>query len=97
MTLVGKALVRGALLSFLLRIFSFLLTQITIRLIDPIALGHTSIKLELVLNTCLFVGREGFRLTFMELSTSSDNDVDSNKNEKEKERDNSVNTNEKNK
>ena len=77
-------IVRGALLSFLLRTFSFLLTKLTLRLIDSIALGHVSINLELVLNTCLLIGREGFRLTFMKLSTSSDDDNDSNKNEKEK-------------
>ena len=74
----------GSLLSFLLRTLSFLLTKLTIRLIDPIALSHVSIKLELALNTYLFVGREVSRLTFMKLFTSSDGEDDRNKNGKEK-------------
>jgi oligosaccharide translocation protein RFT1 len=56
------AAARGTLLSILLRLFSFLLSQLTVRFVSASALGKASIPLELLLGTALFVGREGFRL-----------------------------------
>lgn len=53
---------RGTLLSIALRLASFLITQLTFRLVSAAALGKASITLELLLGTALFVGREGFRL-----------------------------------
>ena len=56
------AAARGTLLSILLRLLSFLLSQLTVRLVSASTLGKASIPLELLLGTALFVGREGFRL-----------------------------------
>ena len=54
---------RGTLLSIALRLLSFLLSQLTVRYVSNVsACGKASIKLELLLSTALFVGREGFRL-----------------------------------
>ena len=53
---------RGAFLSSLLRLASFLLSQLTVRFVSASAMGKASIPLELLLGTALFVGREGFRL-----------------------------------
>ena len=53
---------RGTLLSIALRLVSFLLSQLTFRLVSAATLGQASIPLELLLGTALFVGREGFRL-----------------------------------
>jgi len=44
------------------KILSFILTTMTLRLIPPSLLGATAIKLELLLSTCLFLGREPIRL-----------------------------------
>jgi len=58
-----RAAARGTLVTLVLRIASFGCTQWTLRLVDdPRVLGRTSIELELLLNTVLFVSREGFRL-----------------------------------
>mmetsp|Transcript_12180 Transcript_12180/g.22824 ORF Transcript_12180/g.22824 Transcript_12180/m.22824 type:complete len:557 (+) Transcript_12180:105-1775(+) len=69
----GKA-AAGFLYSFLLRILSFALSQMTIRLVDPTSLGKASIRLELICNTTvLFLGREGFRLGLMKVAYSRRN------------------------
>lgn len=52
---------RGTLFTLILRLISFVCTQLTIRALDPSALG-TNIQLELLLTTILFISREGFRL-----------------------------------
>eukprot|EP00977_Amphora_coffeiformis_P015563 scaffold4554_cov178-Amphora_coffeaeformis.AAC.12 len=59
-----KSAARGTLVTILLRLVSFLCTQWTFRRLDgdPTVLGQTSIQLELVLTTVLFISREGFRL-----------------------------------
>ena len=38
---------------------------------DPIALGRASIRLELLLNKALFIGREGFRLALIRATTTT--------------------------
>jgi oligosaccharide translocation protein RFT1 len=56
------AAARGTLWSVGLRLLSFLCTQITLRWVDPIALGKANIDLELAFGFILFFSREGFRL-----------------------------------
>ena len=58
----AAAAARGTLLTLLLRIFSFLSSQIIFRLVDVASLGKASIELELISSTVLFFSREGFRL-----------------------------------
>ncbi len=58
---VTQAAARGTLSTFILRLISFICTQLTIRALDPSTLG-TNIQLELLLTTVLFISREGFRL-----------------------------------
>ena len=58
---VTRAAARGTLFTLVLRLISFVCTQLTIRALDPSTLG-TSIQLELILTTILFISREGFRL-----------------------------------
>eukprot|EP00978_Attheya_sp_CCMP212_P047920 scaffold449572_cov39-Attheya_sp.AAC.1 len=55
-----RAAARGTLFSLGLRVFSFGLTQVTMRFVDPTVLGRASVQLELLLNTALFLSREGF-------------------------------------
>ena len=62
---IARAAARGVILSLLLKIFNFVLSQITLRLVDARTLGQTAIQLELLLNSCLFLSREGFRLAFV--------------------------------
>ena len=69
-----KAAARGALLSIILRLFSFLLSQLTIRFVSASTLGQASIPLELLLGTSLFLGREGFRLGLTKETLSDNND-----------------------
>ncbi len=66
------AAAKGVLYSILLRLLSFFLSQLTIRLIDdPRTLGNSSIKLELLCSsTVLFLSREGFRLSLVRISTA---------------------------
>jgi oligosaccharide translocation protein RFT1 len=45
------------------------LSQITLRLVDPTVLGKASIRLDLMLSTVLFLGREGFRLALIKSTT----------------------------
>ena len=74
---LARAAARGTLLTLALRLFNFTLSQITLRLVDARTLGQTSIQLELLLSSCLFLSREGFRLAFMSVdavSTTDDND-----------------------
>lgn len=56
------AAARGTLATLMLRLLSFVCTQYTIRVLDPGALGRASVQMELLLTTCLFLSREGFRL-----------------------------------
>jgi oligosaccharide translocation protein RFT1 len=58
----SRAAARGTVFALLLRLISFGCTQITIRTLDPSALGKASIQLELLLTSVLFISREGFRL-----------------------------------
>lgn len=67
----GRAAARGTAYGFILRIISFTLSQLTFRFVDPIALGRASIRLELLLNTALFIGREGFRLALIRTDSDS--------------------------
>lgn len=53
----------GALATLVLRLLSFICTQWTLRRIDPSTLGRTSISLELMHTTIIFMSREGFRLS----------------------------------
>lgn len=53
---------RGTLVTLGLKLISFGCTQLTLRFLDPTALGRASIQLELLLTTVLFFSREGFRL-----------------------------------
>jgi len=67
-----SAAASGVLYSFLLRILSFTLSQLTIRFVDPTTLGKASIRLELICSTTvLFLGREGFRLGLMRVANGS--------------------------
>ena len=68
---LGLAAARGTAYGFLLRIISFTLSQLTLRFVDPVALGRASIRLELLLNTALFLGREGFRLALIRTDSES--------------------------
>ncbi|CAJ1940300.1 unnamed protein product [Cylindrotheca closterium] len=58
----SRAALRGTFFTFGLRLISFACTQVTLRYLDPTALGRASIQLELLLTTVLFFSREGFRL-----------------------------------
>lgn len=66
---VASTAAKGVAYSILLRLLSFLLSQITIRLIDdPRTLGYSSIQLELLCSTTvLFLSREGFRLSLIRI------------------------------
>jgi len=65
----------GTILSILLRLLSFILSQLTIRLISVSTLGQASIPLELLLSSALFIGREGFRLALTkEVAYTNDDD-----------------------
>ena len=70
----ASAAAAGALYSFLLRILSFTLSQLTIRFVDPSTLGKAAIRLELICSTTvLFLGREGFRLSLMRVADLTGN------------------------
>lgn len=58
----NRAAFRGTFVTLGLKLISFGCTQITLRFLDPTALGRASIQLELLLTTVLFFSREGFRL-----------------------------------
>lgn len=70
------AAARGVLYSILLRLLSFSLSQLTIRLIDdPRTLGYSTIQLELLCSTTiLFLSREGFRLSLVRVSTTTESE-----------------------
>lgn len=59
----AAAAARGTLWSIGLRLLSFVCSQITLRTVDPVALGKANIDLELAFGFILFLSREGFRLT----------------------------------
>ena len=67
-----RAAVQGTLATLALRLFSFICTQWTMRVLDPATLGRASIQLELLQTTVLFLSREGFRLALTR-NVSSDN------------------------
>jgi oligosaccharide translocation protein RFT1 len=66
----SRAAARGTLFTLVLRIVSFLCTQLTIRALDPSTLGKAAVRLELLLTTVLFLSREGFRLALTQRVTS---------------------------
>lgn len=67
------AAAKGILLTVILRLLSFVLTQLQIRCSDPDTLGRASIRLELICNTTvLFLGREGFRLGLLRVAEIED-------------------------
>ena len=77
----SMSMASGVLYSFLLRILSFALSQLTIRFVDPTTLGKASIRLELICSTTvLFLGREGFRVGLMRFASGNGNE---NENENE--------------
>jgi len=61
----AKAAIRGTALAVFLRMLSFILSQMMLRRVDARTLGQAAIQLDLLLSTCLFMGREGFRLSLM--------------------------------
>jgi oligosaccharide translocation protein RFT1 len=65
----SRAAARGTLFTLLLRLVSFLCTQLTVRALDPSTLGRANIQLDLLLTTILFVSREGFRLALTQRVT----------------------------
>ncbi len=66
----------GALYSFLLRILSFTLSQLTIRFVDPVTLGKASVRLELICSTTvLFLGREGIRLALLRVADGNPSNI----------------------
>ena len=67
---------RGTLLLIALRLLSFLLSQLTVRYVSASVLGKASIRLELLLSTSLFVGREGFRLALTREADDDEGDED---------------------
>ena len=67
-----KAAARGTIISILLRLLSFLLSQLTVRFVSASTLGRASIPLELLLGSALFVGREGFRLGLTKETSAAD-------------------------
>lgn len=68
----GRAAAFGTLLGIMLKFFSFFLSQLTIRFVDPVVLGKASIRLDLLLSSVLFLGREGFRLALTRGDQSKD-------------------------
>eukprot|EP00979_Chaetoceros_neogracilis_P013412 scaffold3826_cov273-Chaetoceros_neogracile.AAC.2 len=71
----SMSMASGVLYSFLLRILSFALSQLTIRFVDPTTLGKASIRLELICSTTvLFLGREGFRVGLMRFASGNGNE-----------------------
>ena len=75
-----KAAARGTIISILLRLLSFLLSQLTVRFVSASTLGKASI-LELLLGSALFVGREGFRLGLTKEIAAADKESKSNEND----------------
>lgn len=70
-TVATRAAAYGTLCGILLKVVSFVLSQITLRLVDPSVLGKASIRLDLMLSTVLFLGREGFRLALIKSTTTT--------------------------
>lgn len=67
---IAVAAARGTFLSFILKFVSFGTSQIIFRVVDPTTLGTASIQFELLLNTALFLSREGFRLALIRQSST---------------------------
>lgn len=59
----------GTAATFVLRLISFVCTQVSLRWVDPTALGQASIQLELLYSMINFVCREGFRLSLIRPSS----------------------------
>ena len=69
----AQSAARGTVTTIVLRIVSFGCTQWTLRrVVDPAVWGQTSIQLELVLSTVLFISREGFRLALTRGNEAAD-------------------------
>ena len=60
---IAKRAAFGTVATLLLRLVSFACTQWTFRVLDPATIGRTSIQLELLHTTAIFLSREGFRLS----------------------------------
>ena len=66
-----RAAAAGTLFGILLKLFSFLLSQITLRLVNPDVLGKASIQMDLMFSSVLFLGREGFRLALIRTTNAN--------------------------
>jgi oligosaccharide translocation protein RFT1 len=71
-TSAARQAARGTATTILLRLASFACSQYTIRTLNPQTLGQTSIQLELLLTTVLFMSREGFRISLTSSKRTSD-------------------------
>ena len=77
--MIGAAVSGASGLVFLMasqRALNFVLNQLLIRAVDPEIFGLASIQLDLMLQTSLFLSREGFRLSLSRIH------INKNKNEK---------------
>jgi len=78
----------GTIYLFLLQLFSrsitFILNQILLRFTSAKVLGIVNIKLELILETILFISREGIRMSLLRSKSSSEEIEKKTKDEKEK-------------
>jgi len=78
----------GTIYLFLLQLFSrsitFILNQILLRFTSAKVLGIVNIKLELILETILFISREGIRMALLRSKSSSEEIEKKSKDEKEK-------------
>lgn len=57
------------------KVLTFTLNQLVLRYTSPAILGLATVQLELLLNTALFVCREGFRLAVQRMPALDDDDV----------------------
>lgn len=58
---------------FFNRFTTFFLNNAIIRLTSPITLGISSIRLDLYINTCLFLARDGLRMALLRFPSDNDN------------------------
>jgi len=86
----------GTIYLFLLQLFSrsitFILNQILLRFTSAKVLGIVNIKLELILETILFISREGIRMALLRSKSSSEETDKKLRNENEKENEKENNT-----
>ena len=81
-----KLATRGTIASILLKIFTFATNQLVLRSVNRKILGETSIQLDLLLRTSLFLGREGFRVALLRTSANSSSDCNNSNNSKGQQR-----------